>query len=62
MTGLDNTETSVCEKCTFRFQCYTSRDKYTGLCDPYNFDKLDDETIKHIQINKAKRQGHYYGN
>lgn len=57
--GLERTEVSVCELCEHRFQCYTSREQYDGLCDVDNFSKLDRETIRQIQIAKAKRQGHY---
>ena len=57
--GLENTEVSICEKCEHRFQCYTTRDSVDGLCNIENFGKLDDNTIKQIQIAKAKRQGHY---
>ena len=59
--GLKKTESIVCSKCEYRFQCYTSRDSYDGLCDPNNFSKLDDNTIRQIHIMKAKRQGHYIG-
>jgi len=57
---LENTEASVCEKCDKRFICYTNRDTFNGLCRVDNFMKLDAETIKQIQIAKAKRQGHYF--
>jgi hypothetical protein len=57
--SLENVEVSVCQRCPHRFQCYTSRDTFDGLCNPDNFVKLDSNTIKKIMIEKAKRQGHY---
>jgi hypothetical protein len=59
--GLERTEVSVCELCEYRFQCYTSRDKFNGLCTIEKFSELDEKTIREIQICKAKRQGHYVG-
>jgi len=59
IVGLERTEVSICEMCEYRFQCYTSRERYDGLCGIDKFSKLDEETIRQIQIKKAKRQGHY---
>ena len=59
---LETTEVSVCEKCPLRFECYTNRGDFNGLCKIENFLQLDYETRKQIQIAKAKRQGHYYVN
>ena len=63
--GLEKTDSSVCKRCKFRFLCYTNRGSYAetlnnGLCNPDNFMKLDDDTRKNIQIDKAKKQGRYF--
>jgi len=58
--SLENTEVSVCEKCNMRFECFTNRGQFNGLCNPENFEKLSPDVIKQIHIAKAKRQGHYF--
>jgi hypothetical protein len=58
--SLENTEVSVCEKCNKRFECFTNRSQYDGLCNPENFEKLTPDVVRQIHIAKAKRQGHYF--
>jgi hypothetical protein len=43
-----------------RFECFTNRGQFNGLCNPENFEKLSPDVIKQIHIAKAKRQGHYF--
>jgi hypothetical protein len=58
-SGINEIDIAVCSICEHRFECFTSRDKCDGLCNPDKLRRLDRESIKHIHIAKAKRQGHY---
>ena len=63
--GLEETGVYVCERCKYRFLCFTTRNTLeetplNGLCNTSEFLKLDYETVKQIHIEKAKKQGRYF--
>jgi len=48
----------VCDKCPFRFQCYTQRECCQLTTDV--FMNFTPEQREEMHILKAKKQGHYY--